>query len=152
MRCAAAETLAEIDAREAIPDLRTMLQDSDWPLRQAAARAIAQVAGREAIPDLRTLLKDENWRVRDAAAQAFTQVAGREAISDLQTMLKAPGLLMRRHAADALGKLLIEDDITWLAEWVVRYPLSEPGGSANQLLIHLDRKLYCPFEWPEDLE
>ena len=41
--------------------------------------------------------------------------------------------------------LMTEDDLIWLAEWVARYLLAETGEMANHLLIHLDRKLYCPF-------
>ena len=51
----------------------------------------------------------------------------------------------RRAALRALEELVTGDDLTWLAEWVARYPLAEIGEAANHLLIHLDRKLYCPF-------
>jgi hypothetical protein len=64
-------------------------------------------------------------------------------------MLQREPLSVRRAAVEALKKLVTEDDLTWLAEWVVRHPLAGTGEAANDLLMYLDRKLYCPFEWPE---
>ena len=51
---------------------------------------------------------------------------------------------MRWAAAEALKELVVEDDLSWLAEWVASYPLAQVGEMVNRVLIHLDRKLYFP--------
>jgi len=155
VRFAAGQALAQVlqqIGREAIPNLRKLLNARNWEVQWAAAQALTQILqqmGQEAIPDLRELLNEENSVVRGEAALALAQVAGREAIPDLQELLKDEDENIWRTAVKALEELVTEDDLKWLSEWVVRYPLSETGEAANRLFIHLDRKLYCPFDWPE---
>jgi HEAT repeat protein len=150
VRRAAVEALAQVAGQEATSDLRGMLKDKGENVRWAAAQALAQVAGREAIPDLRGMLEDKDENVRWAAVEALAQVAGREAIPDLREYLKGEHEYMQWRAEQALEELVTEDDLTWLAEWAARYLLSAIGEVANHLLIRLDRKLYCPFEWSDD--
>jgi len=77
-------------------------------------------------------------------------MVGREAIPDPRERLKDADEYVRGEALQALEALVTEDDLEWLAEWGTHhYTLAETGEAINSLLIHLDRKLYCPFEWPE---
>jgi HEAT repeat protein len=147
VRQAAGEALAQVFQQagpEAIPDLRALLKDQDRVVRQAAGEALAQVAGQEAVPDLRALVKDEDGVVRLAAARALAQVSGREAVPDLRALLKDKEGSVRRAAAEALEKLVTQDDLAWLTQWVTSYPLDEVGEMASRLLIYLDRSLYFP--------
>lgn len=96
------------------------------------------------------MLKDADWVVRRAAAQALAQVAGREAIPDLRELLKDDDEDVRLETVEVLEALVAEEDLEWLVEWATHYTFAETGREINSLLIHLDRKLYCPFEWPED--
>jgi hypothetical protein len=51
---------------------------------------------------------------------------------------------VRRAATEALEKLVTQDDLAWLTQWVTSYPLDEVGEMASRLLIYLDRSLYFP--------
>jgi len=214
--------------RESLPDLKEMLKDQHWEVRQVAVEALAQVAESEDIPDLQEMLEDQHWEVQQAAQQALARVLknmGWKAIPYLREWLKPKGVHARQAASEALPvvlqqvrpetvpdlpellkemlkeklkdeewdvrmdeaealsqtfqevgpaaipslrgllrdgavrgaamhalkDLVTEADLEWLTEWVVRYPLTETSEAANRLLIYLDRKLYCPFEWPEAL-
>ncbi|HUT18963.1 MAG TPA: HEAT repeat domain-containing protein [Anaerolineae bacterium] len=141
LRRAAAQTLAQVAGREAIPDLRTMLKDSSWSVRRAAAQALAQMTGREAIPDLRTMLKDSEPYVRQAAGHALAQVAGGKAIPDLRTMLKDNSSNVRRAAAQAFAQVAGRESIPDLrpmlkdSDWNVR---SAAGDALAQVANHQD--------------
>jgi HEAT repeat protein len=147
---AAVWALAQVAGRDEIPDLREMLKDGDWRMRRAAVEALAQILrqmGQDAIPDLREMLKDENRDVRGAAAQALAQILrqmGQDAIPDLREMLKDENGDVRGAAMRALQGLVTENDLVWLVEWAIHYPLAQAGTLANRLLIHLDRTLYFP--------
>jgi len=151
VRWAAVKALGQVAGRDAIPDLREILKDRDRDVRQAAAEVLAQILqqrmGRDEIPDLQEILKDGNWRVRRAAVKALAQILqqmGRDAIPDLREMLKDEDGDVRQAAVRALQELVTENDLAWLVEWVIRYPLAQAGEQANHLLIHLDRRLYFP--------
>jgi HEAT repeat protein len=79
-------------------------------------------------------------------------VGGREALPDLRQLMSDSNEHVRRAAAEALEPLLIEEDLEWLAQLAAHQWATGAGETANELLIYLDRKLYCPFEWPEERE
>jgi HEAT repeat protein len=146
IRYVAMNNLAKVAGPDAVADLRQLLKDESERVREAAVEALAQVAGPDAIPDLREMLKDESGEVRRAAMGALAKAAGPDAIPDLREMLKGKDGGMRQATEEALAAFMTEDDLGWLTDWVIRYPLSGTSEAANRLLIRLDRKLHCPFE------
>jgi len=141
----AMKALVQVLKQVAIPDLREMLKDSDEYVRWAAVQALAQVAGRDVIPDLREMRKDSDESVQWEAMEALAQVAGRDAIPDLRELLQDSYSKVRLWAMKALESRVAQEDLVWLTDLVIHNSMTEAGEAANQLLIRLDRKLYCPF-------
>jgi HEAT repeat protein len=126
-------------------------------VRWTAVLVLAHVGGRDVIPDatpgLLEMLKDEDEYVRQAAAMALPHIlqqVGRDAIPDLREMLKDSNRHGRQGVVEALQGLVTENDLAWLVEWVIHYPLAKAGELANRVLIHLDCRLYSPAlsDWP----
>ena len=62
----------ELDAREAIPAIRTLLQDEDAAIREYAASALGKLLALEAIPDLQRIRRDDaSAGVRAAAEKSL---------------------------------------------------------------------------------
>lgn len=126
-RKAAASALADLGAREAIPDLLKLMEvpeaaedaihalgklraggsrpalarflESPVPgLRLAAAVALGKLDGREALPTLRRLLDDPDTEVRDTAARQVMRLTGRESAVQLVPFLDFPSDVV--HDAD----------------------------------------------------
>jgi hypothetical protein len=96
------------------------------------------------------MLQGKEGYVRRVAVEALARVAGREDIIDLRQMLGDRDKAVRRAVAQALATLGSAEDLSSLAEIVVAYPVGDVGEDASRLLITLDRKLYCPFEWRKE--
>jgi HEAT repeat protein len=153
---AAAELLAQIEGREALPYVQEIVGRMGSLDARIDLRRIAQVLrqmGQEATPDLLLLLREAGGPMQEAAAWALAQVAETESAVDWRDFLKVRYLpwLGESQVLEALEKFVAEDDLTELAEWVACHAAAGGGGVACSLLIHLDRRLYCPFdlEWVE---
>ena len=64
------------DARDAVPQLITALNDSEWSVRRQAVLALGQIGpdARSALPALRRLRNDPNGLVRKAVEQALPKI------------------------------------------------------------------------------
>lgn len=71
VRRAAVDLLRALGGREALPDLRSMLDDTDAQVQREALRAIVQVGTDEAFGLLDEALKSGSDRTRDAVVQAL---------------------------------------------------------------------------------
>jgi HEAT repeat protein len=132
-----------------VPTLRGLVEHPDPAVQRVAAEGLAGAvgtAGPEDIAILRELLAMEAVAVRRAVAKALARVGGRDAIPDLRRLLKDQDSTVREASEEALRGLVTEEDLDWLAEWVIAHPLDAMGEAANRLLVHLDGALYGPFD------
>jgi len=105
VRRATAQTLGELQAKEATQELVRLLKDDNPYVREAAAQALAQLQAKEATQELIRLLKDDNSDVRRVAAQALGQLQAKEASQELIRLLKDDHSDVRRATAQTLGQL-----------------------------------------------
>lgn len=80
----AAFALAEMGAREAIPDLLPLLEDAASTVRKSAAKALGLLKARQAVPRLIALLKDSAYVVRKSAARSLGQIGDPSAEAPLR--------------------------------------------------------------------
>jgi HEAT repeat protein len=90
----------------AVPDLITLLGDSDAWVRMAAARALGELRDERALTKLVATLSDENWRVRELAVWALSEMKDDRAVNALcNVLLSDTRVEVRRAAAEALGEI-----------------------------------------------
>ena len=74
MQMYAAEALAQLGAREAIPRLAELLEDDRPGVRRAALRALGRLRAREALDRCRRLASEEESDAVRVAAQAVVML------------------------------------------------------------------------------
>lgn len=90
----------------AVPQLITLLSDSDEWVRIAAARALGELNDRRALDAVVARLADDKWRVRQLAAWALSEMKDPRAVAALcNLLLSDPRVEVRRGAAEALGEI-----------------------------------------------
>ena len=90
----------------AVPQLITLLGDSDPWVRMAAARALGEVRDDRALTRLVATLADDNWRVRELAVWALSEMKDKRAVTALCSVLLSDARAeVRRGAAEALGEI-----------------------------------------------
>jgi HEAT repeat protein len=99
----AAGTLGELQALEAVPELRVALSDDDDELASAAARALGRIGDSSVCGALLAILSSERtWFVQVVAAHALGALNDPGAAPALVDCLSAPGWDLRNAAAGAL--------------------------------------------------
>ena len=89
-----------------VPQLITMLTDSDEWVRMAAARALGELADRRSVEGLIARLGDDKWRVRQLATWALSEMKDARAVPALSSVLLSDARAeVRRGAAEALGEI-----------------------------------------------
>ena len=89
-----------------VPQLITILRDTDPWVRMAAARAIGEVRDRRASETLILTLSDADWRVRRLAAWALNEMKEQRAVTALCNLLLGDTRAeVRTAAAEALGEI-----------------------------------------------
>ena len=89
-----------------VPQLITLLSDSDEWVRMAAARALGELADRRSVEGLIARLGDDQWRVRQVAAWALSEMRDERAVPALSSVLLSDARAeVRRGAAEALGEI-----------------------------------------------
>ncbi len=90
----------------AVPQLITLLSDSDEWVRMAAARALGELHDSRALSQLVATLSDDDWRVRELAVWALSEMKDARAVTALCTVLVSDTRIeVRRGAAEALGEI-----------------------------------------------
>jgi HEAT repeat protein len=90
----------------AVPQLITLLGDSDEWGRMAAARALGELRNHTAVPKLIATLSDSEWQVRELAVWSLSELKDDRAVAALCNVLLSDARVeVRRGAAEALGEI-----------------------------------------------
>lgn len=90
----------------AVPQLISLLSDSDLWTRRAAARALGELHDKRATDGLVATLSDADWKVRELSAWALSEMKDARAVDALcQALLTDLQSDVRDTAAEALGEI-----------------------------------------------
>jgi len=101
----------------AVPQLISLLNDSDEWVRMAAARALGELRDERAGETLIATLSDSQWRVRELAAWALSEMKEERAVKALcNGLLTDSQAEVRRTVAEALGEIRSREAISSLKQ------------------------------------
>ena len=98
--------MAELDAREAIPQLIKVLKDPEEWVRKSAAKALGILKAREAVPALIEKIDDPSSLVRKSVIRSLGQIGGADAIEALRRAHSQHDKDISKMAEQALEKII----------------------------------------------
>lgn len=110
-RATAIFALIELNAKEAIPDITKLLQDSDSEVRRLAVWALVCLDAKETIPQITKLLQDNDSEVRRFAVEALGKLGAKESIQELVKLLDDTNEDTRGFTAIVLVELGAKDKV-----------------------------------------
>ncbi len=115
VRWAAAEALAMLQDKAAIPQLQACLSDSSWIVQVAGIRALLELRALEAAPLMLRQLRSSHKSVREAAAEALGELEYAAAIQPLGEALKRePDEFVRLAALTSIYRINPGQARPWL--------------------------------------
>ncbi|MEH2339683.1 HEAT repeat domain-containing protein [Nostoc sp.] len=114
-RKAAAQALGQMQAKEQVPQVASLLIDSDSSVRSAAAQALGQMQAKEQAPQVASLLTDPQAYARYAAIQVLGRMQAKEQIPQVASLLTDFDLGVRGAAIQVLGQMQAKEQIPKLA-------------------------------------
>ncbi len=115
VRWAAAEALAMLHDRAAIPQLQACLNDPSWIVQVASIRALVELAALDAAPHMLPHLNSSHKPVREAAAEALGELKYRDAIQPLgQVVTRESDEFVRLAALTAIYRISPAEARPWL--------------------------------------
>src|ERR1700752_3139024 len=104
-RYRAVEKLGNAGNVKAVMTLVSLLQDSDYAIRNQAAEALGKIGDMRAVEPLIVALQHSDCSMRETSARALGKIGDARAIEPLLAMLQDSNYYMREQAAEALGAL-----------------------------------------------
>ncbi len=115
VRWAAAEALAVLHDRSAIPPLSARLRDASWIVQVSVVRALIELEAVESATQVLPLLQSRHSQVREAAAEALGEFKGKLAIQPLGNALtQDPDDFVRLAALKSICQIGADDIRSWL--------------------------------------
>ena len=137
VRRAAVDLLRALGGDAALPDLRTMLDDSDAGVQREALRAILQVGSREAYQMLEQALKSGAERTKDTILQSLGAFRDEKAAPVFlhiltNTPFTAANEALLTQTMESLGRVAIDErSVSTLKEILYRGEWWAPGRTAR---------------------
>lgn len=104
-RYRAVEKLGNARKVKAVMTLVSLLQDSDYAIRNQAAEALGKIGDMRAVEPLIVALQDSDYSIREKSARALGKIGDARAIEPLVAALQDSNYYMREQAAEALEAL-----------------------------------------------
>lgn len=143
---AAIEASIISEGEYALQTAKTLLHDQDQYKRKIAVKLVGQLGGKNDAPLIAGLLGDRWDIVRIAAVNSLTKIDGEKSLERFFKMLKGDNEDVRKAVARGIAKLGSEKEAMELAKKIASFKFGDWAREANEALVLLDRKLYCPFE------
>jgi len=144
VRIIAFRALMEFFSWEDIPLLMSAIESDVPDIKVLSAESLARLGYQEGFTKLRAMLKD-GGRSRRLALKSLSNLGDPTIIPDLIRMIEDEDPIVRKESAHAIGILGSETEIQMLLD--ILFSSHGTNLDANNALIYIDRKLYCPFRW-----
>lgn len=98
IRSNAVETIGKLGIKDALPQLKALLDDPDKGVIMATVEAVEKLAEPSLLPELMKLAeKDDDW-IKGAVAHALGLLGGQESLETLENLMNSSNKLVSRNA------------------------------------------------------